>query len=273
MHIFDQITRPIRVLSKSAIRRTTLVAIQLLAIQLLAIVLNSSKETQSQQNVGLTPGAKPVLLSVSTAPPELIKKTAITWGYDDEKERYKFGGKAVYDNDGGVLSSEIQRDYFPKTIRAKISIDYTDPNLLDVEIPYELPVEISGVNKIFSVPSLISANTIYLNIQPKVQKKDYLVFAWSYESENKEQPILTQRGSLWLGHSKLVKIQRDSLLEKIRIPHREGNDGEIKWVLSGILNSKRITQRGKFSLERAGVSLYIGNNSLTSSTTTPSPKN
>lgn len=190
----------------------------------------------------LVPGSKAVMISVSGAPKDLITRSTVTWGFNDNQGKFRLGGRALFEAEGGTLAGEIPREFFPEAIEVSYVIDYTNPMFTDVRSIYECPVRTSGVVSILSPASIFAKIKIGFRLPTTLNQNDHLSFLWHYSSEDTKQPEVEQQGSIWLPYYTL-KRELGALTEReITFPLRNFRDGTVMWSLTGLINDKNIEE-------------------------------
>jgi hypothetical protein len=204
----------------------------------------------------LVPGAKAVMITVSGSPKELITRSTVTWGFNDDQGKYRLGGRALFGSEGGTLAGEIPRDFFPAKIEVSYVVDYVDPMFTDIRSTYQCPVKTSGVNSILPVTSNLARIKIGFRTPKELAQDDYLLFQWRYDSKDTKQVELEQRGSIWLPYETL-KNTRILIERELTFPLRDFNDGTVKWSLTGSINGKAIEEvEGKGQI-KPNIGLFV----------------
>jgi hypothetical protein len=187
-------------------------------------------------------GERPVIIQVGFAPPNLIVRSSVSWGYLDKDGNFVSSGIGVLDHKGGVVTGVISSVASPKEILVKVIADYLNPSVQDEEKVYTVPVEVNGAHLLIDLTSNKTNNSIILKMDCELTTEDYLVLSWNKPSSGYTKQ---QQGVDWLFWPTLIKSKKGLIVRNISIPRIEGNeDSKIDWILSGILSKKKIVVNG-----------------------------
>src|SRR5689334_16279138 len=65
----------------------------------------------------------PVVITVGSSPPSLVRKVVVTWGYTLRGNVYP-GGSKEFSHEGGVVSGQVQKYEDPVTVEIDISVQF-----------------------------------------------------------------------------------------------------------------------------------------------------
>jgi len=203
----------------------------------------------------LAPGARPVVITISTDPERNVSRSALTWTYRCGGGPSQRGGSAVFDSTGGSVLGQIDKDCSAAVVDMSAIVDYSNPRITDFVFQISVPVTPAGVNHIFSVTSSRIATIIYLDIRKGLRKKDHATLAWKYQSASSPQVVET--GSADIPLDQLLTARTYVLPIQLNIPVRNLNDGTIHVELTGIIDNRPAHWQQDFQPATAGIEIQF----------------
>lgn len=205
--------------------------------------------------LSLSPGARPVVLQVSKATPQLVARSVVTWGYNDTAGRFITAGSGTFDHRGGVLTGEIKADTPVDAVQMVLAVDYANPQLSDLTWRLQEPVTSAGVNHIFDVTSARLHTLVLLDIPLcGIDEQDYLFFAWRFQSGGASSYL--HSGVLRLQYADLQRARGLLIRRQFDLPLRQHGEGQLQWSITGTLRKHPVRRaEGSFSSNTASLRL------------------
>jgi hypothetical protein len=197
-----------------------------------------STGTNINLNEPLPVGSAPVSISIGRAEPSSIKRTVITWGYNDLNGKFVLGGRGIFDSDGGTLVGHVSPTA-TKEVEIATSVDYANPVHTDINNVYKCQLRTSGVNIILPYSAFFSSIRIMFRIPKNIGNGDSLVFHWKYDPDDDSQSGSRQQGTIQLTSSTLTSNQL--IARTISFPIRDFKAGSFVWAMSGIFHGRPLS--------------------------------
>jgi len=128
-----------------------------------------------------------VKVTVGSAPEWLVTRYVVECSYNIPNGIQNCG-QGIFSAEGGTVQGQISDESgaLPKSIVVTITIDFQPETNLSALIKTFTPdVTDTGVNFIFEpLNQALQKTDVYLDLQPRPEKKDYLILEWQHHNAN-----------------------------------------------------------------------------------------
>ena len=199
------------------------------------------RTVESLSNTPITPGSKAIQITVGSSEPNLLNKTIISWGIENNQGQFISSDIAQFDRSGGTLVGEILRPKEISEIVVSLAVDYRDDRIPDNEFSFKCIAPTQGLNVIFPVSSSFRKTTFYLIYTPSNDRSNHILIDWRYQDDEDNATPINVTGNMRVDSETLLKGKGVIPLDIVfPVPILRRNSGFLSYRISGSLSGVAI---------------------------------